>query len=380
MLNGIYKDKILFSMKKLIFRKFYTDISTFFLASILVVGLIVLTIQAVNYFDFVTEEGHGLKIYFYYSILNFPKIVQRIFPFIFFISVFYIILNYELKNEIFIFWINGVTKINFLNRLLSLSLIFVIIQLILGSYVSPKSKLEARNYLKNSKVDFFTSLIKEGKFINITKGLTIFIDRKDESGIFRDIFLEENKKGSTKMIYASSGRLVETESQKILKLFDGKVINFDNSRINIFEFDQINFSLQNLNTKSITVPKVQEIDTKILLSCFFDIENNKFDRFDCDEKLIKEVKIELIKRLYKPIYIPLIVLFSCFLILYSKNQKNYKTQINLVFMATFFLLVYSEVSTQYSAISPNLTILYLIIPIIIFIIGYLFFYRLVKNV
>ena len=336
MLNGIYKDKILFSMKKLIFRKFYTDISTFFLASILVVGLIVWTIQAVNYFDFVTEEGHGLKIYFYYSILNFPKIVQRIFPFIFFISVFYIILNYELKNEIFIFWINGVTKINFLNRLLSLSLIFVIIQLILGSYVSPKSKLEARNYLKNSKVDFFTSLIKEGKFINITKGLTIFIDRKDESGIFRDIFLEENKKGSTKMIYASSGRLVETESQKILKLFDGKVINFDNSRINIFEFDQINFSLQNLNTKSITVPKVQEIDTKILLSCFFDIENNKFDRFDCDEKLIKEVKIELIKRLYKPIYIPLIVLFSCFLILYSKNQKNYKTQINLVFMATFF--------------------------------------------
>jgi lipopolysaccharide export system permease protein len=58
-LNGIYKDKILFSMKKLIFRKFYTDISTFFLASILVVGLIVWTIQAVNYFDFVTEEGHG---------------------------------------------------------------------------------------------------------------------------------------------------------------------------------------------------------------------------------------------------------------------------------------------------------------------------------
>jgi len=379
-LNGIYKDKILFSMKKLIFRKFYTDISAFFLASILIVGLIVWTIQAVNYFDFVTEEGHGLKIYFYYSLLNFPKIVQRIFPFIFFISIFYIILNYELKNEIFIFWVNGVTKINFLNRLLSLSLIFMIIQLILGSYISPKSKLEARNYLKNSKVDFFTSLIKEGKFINITKGLTIFIDSKEENGSFKDIFLEENKKGSSKMIYASKGRLVETESQKILKLWDGKVINFENSRINLFEFEQINFSLQNLSTKTITVPKIQEIDTKILLSCFFDIENNKFDRFDCTERLVKEVKVELIKRLYKPLYIPLIVLFSCFLILYSKNQKNYKTQINLVFIATFFLLVYSEVSTQYSAISPNLTILYLVIPVIIFIIGYLFFYRLVKNV
>ena len=95
----------------------------------------------------------------------------------------------------------------------------MIIQLILGSYIAPKSKLEARNYLKNSKVDFFTSLIKEGKFINITKGLTIFIDRKEENGIFRDLFLEENKSGSTKMIYASSGRLVETESQKNSKTF-----------------------------------------------------------------------------------------------------------------------------------------------------------------
>ena len=89
-------------MKKLIFRKIYLDISGFFLAAILIVGLIVWTIQAVNYFDFVTEDGHGLKIYFYYSLLNFPKIIQRIFPFIFFFSVFYIISSYEFKNEIFL--------------------------------------------------------------------------------------------------------------------------------------------------------------------------------------------------------------------------------------------------------------------------------------
>ena len=142
-------------MKKLIIRKFYRDILIFFLVSLLLTGIIVWTIQAVNYFDFVTEDGHGLKIYFYYSILNFPKIIHRILPFIFFISVFYIIISYETKNEISIFWINGISKINFLNNMLLFSVIFMIFQIILGSYISPLSKLKARDYLKHSNVNFF---------------------------------------------------------------------------------------------------------------------------------------------------------------------------------------------------------------------------------
>ena len=31
----------------------------------LVVGIIVWTLQAVNYFDFVVQDGHGLKTYFF---------------------------------------------------------------------------------------------------------------------------------------------------------------------------------------------------------------------------------------------------------------------------------------------------------------------------
>ena len=43
-------------MKKLIFKKLYQDTFYFFLTSLLVMSLIVWTLQAVNYFDFVTED------------------------------------------------------------------------------------------------------------------------------------------------------------------------------------------------------------------------------------------------------------------------------------------------------------------------------------
>ena len=86
-------------MKKLIFRKFAKDTSIFFVIMCLTIGMIVWTIQAVNYFDFVTQDGHGLKTYFSYIILNFPKIIHRIIPFIFFISLFYIIIDYETTSD-----------------------------------------------------------------------------------------------------------------------------------------------------------------------------------------------------------------------------------------------------------------------------------------
>ena len=54
--------------KKLIFRKFFFDNTYFFLSAIFTLGIIVWVIQAVNFLDFVTEDGHGLGVYFKYSL------------------------------------------------------------------------------------------------------------------------------------------------------------------------------------------------------------------------------------------------------------------------------------------------------------------------
>ena len=367
-------------MKKLIFRKFYQDIIIFFFVSLLIVGLIVWTIQAVNYFDFVTEDGHGLKVYFYYSILNFPKIIDRIYIFIFFVANFYIIITYEAKNEIMIFWLNGIKKIKFVNKLLFFSCLIMMLQIILSGYIAPLSKLKARDYLKSSDMNFFTSLIKSGKFINVAKGLTIFINEKKQDGTFKDIFLEEIKKNDTKMIYASRGFIYDDDKFKVLKLFDGRVINLEKNKINLFDFEEINFSLNELNSKSITVPKIQEIDTKILLSCFFEIKNEKFLLFKCNKNIMNEVKTELIKRLFRPLYIPLIVLITCFLITISKNDKKYNYYVYFIFITNFLILVLSEISIKYAVISFSHMIYYFFAPVILFFIAYFLLYKFTKNV
>ncbi len=371
-------------MKKLIFRNFAKDTMSFFLIMCLTIGIIVWTLQAVNYFDFVSEDGHGLKTYFSYIILNFPKIIHRIIPFIFFISLFYILNHYEFKNELQIFWTFGITKIQFANKILLLSLFLTIFQIWFGSFLSPYSQLKGRELLKTSNMDFFTSLIKEGKFINVVDGLTIFINKKNNDGSFSNIFLDDSSKSISKMIYAKNGLIVDNEQVKIFELYNGQVINKDDKKINIFEFDQINFNLGNFTSSSILVPKVQEISSEYLLACSlgkwgqFNFTEHKV--FKCNQKIINEINQELFKRLYKPFYIPLIAILSCFLIIVPKSNYRYQRNRKIIFVVTFFVLIISEASLRYSTISSLATFLYLVIPILSFILVYGIFYRSVKNV
>ena len=123
-------------MKKLIFRKFIKDTFILFIIMCFSIGLIVWTIQAVNYFDFVTQDGHGFKTYFSFIIFNFPKIIHRIIPFVFFISLFYVLVSYESRNELSIFWFHGITKIGFANIIIFMSIVLTVIQICLGSFLS----------------------------------------------------------------------------------------------------------------------------------------------------------------------------------------------------------------------------------------------------
>jgi len=156
-------------MKKLLFAHFLKDTFFFFILMTLTLGLIVWVIQAVNYLDFITEDGHGFFVYFSYTFFNFPKIIHRILPFIFFVSLFYQINRYELKNELIVYWTAGVSKLQFIKVILSFSLFFMIFQIIMGSYISPKGQDKARNFIRNSNIDFFPSLFQEGKFIDVVE-------------------------------------------------------------------------------------------------------------------------------------------------------------------------------------------------------------------
>jgi lipopolysaccharide export system permease protein len=365
-------------MKKLIFKQFYFELIKNFITFLSVISIIVWTLQSVNYFDFVTNDGHGIKVYFSYAILNLPKIIHRLVPFVFFISLFYTILSYEKKNELDIFWLHGIKKSYFMNNIIKITIFLILAQILIGTFIVPKSQQMARQFLKYSSLEFFTTLIKAGKFLNVTKNLTIYIEKENENKSFENIFLED-KRENLKLIYAKKGLIVNEGNNKIFKLLDGNVIDNSNSKIKVFKFDQINFDLNEIKTKTITTPKIQEIDTYNLILCLYR-DKTLLDEFQCKKDIKPEINQQIFKRLLKPFYLFLIALTCSCLIIKSKFSNGYIKFRSILFLLGFLILLLSEVSVRYVSFSSMAIFFNILVPIIILSLIYMFFLKRINNV
>ena len=193
-------------MKKIIYRKLAKDCTIFFFLTIFTISIIIWVLQAVNYLDFVIDDGHGFFVYFNYTLLSFPKIFSRIYPFAIFLAFSYILLKYEEKNELLIFWNFGIKKIDFINFFIKLSLLFVSLSLLLNVVIAPLTQDKARSFLRTSDINFFESILKPKKFIDVFQNLTIYFDERDINGDFNNIFLNDKvNKNNRQTTFAKKG-------------------------------------------------------------------------------------------------------------------------------------------------------------------------------
>ena len=370
-------------MKKLIFRKFLLDALFGFLVLIFSFSIIVWVIQAVNYLDFVSEDGHGFKVYFLYTLFNFPKIFSKLFLISLFISLFYIILKFENDNELSIYWSVGISKINFINKVLKFSILLLIFQFSLTSYFYPKSQNMSKSFIRMSNIDFFPSLIKEKKFIDTLSSLTIYVDEQsDDRKQFKNILIKDQKKDNNEyqIIVASDGVIKTNNNINYLILKKGEIFsNSNNKDFSNFKFENFEFNLSNFDSKTMVVPKIQENKSSNIIKCYLNNSNinrkfyiNPDELRICNKDIKKEIIQEIFKRFYQPFFIPILCLIACIQIVNSKFNNNYVFYKIMIFIFGIIILFTSEILIKYTGNNLTQDIFILIFPIIIFLLIYLF--------
>ncbi len=375
-------------MEKIIFRKFFLDLLSFFLIVSLSLSLITWIIQSVNYLDLVSNDGHGFKIYFSFVLLNFPKIFSKVIIFSYFVSIFFVLQKYQSNNEILMFWTNGISKLKFINFIIKISILVTIVQILITFFVIPKTQDDARNFIRTSNIDFFTSLISEKKFIDTVKDFTIFIEDIDEKGKFKNIFLKDSiDKSNIQIITARNGEIIENETDKFLNLNFGQILDISRDNIGdakIIRFNNTLFNLSNFKTKSTTFPKIQELNSKILFTCvnnflFGNKENYFLPIFHCSESSsIKSIK-ELFNRSIKQIYIVALGALACILIFFNEKNSNYLMYKIILFMIGILLIISSEINSELLNLSILKNLIVVLIPLVFLTIIYLKIFNLNKK-
>ena len=372
-------------MKKIIFKNFLRETTEFFILSSCAVTLIVWVIQAVNYLEFVTEDGHSFKIYFLYTIYSLPKIFSKLLPFMFFFSIFFTLIKYEEQNQTLIFWTNGINKITFINVIISYSLLFLMLNSFFSLYVVPLSQDKARSFIRSSNIDYLPLLVKPKKFIDTVERLTIYSDVKYENTLENIIIKDSFSRSKSKIIFAKKGYFSETNGNNYLILSNGKILNINEGKTNSFDFYETQINLSKYTSKTTTTPKIQEVGTKNLFKCLLEKERqlftNKNKNFKCDNKLSFKNKIsqELLSRIFKPFYIPLLALIGGYLLIKSKNSQNFTNYKFKVFATGITAISFSEISTKFYSANINESILIIMMPFIFFFLFYIFFMKKINT-
>ncbi len=372
-------------MKKIIFRKLSLDCISFFLLSLFSISIIIWVLQAVNYLDFITEDGHGFFVYLKYTLLSFPKILGRIFPFAIFFSITYILLKYEDKNELVIFWNYGIHKIIFVNFFIKLSILFLVFNLILNSVIVPTALNKSRSYIRTSNLDFFESMLKPRKFIDMVKNLTIFFDEKKANGDLKNIFLKnKSKDGGYQITFAKIGKFEMRGSKKVLVLYDGKTLDGNNETLSEFKFQKTDFNISYMGENLISVQKTQENSTKQLVKCASILQKKKLTSenyrkiylfTNCKFENLENIYKELYRRLILPFYIIILFMIPLLIITKSKEEESFKFHKFKVIIFGILFIVFMEASSIFikSDLADNYLII--ILPLLFYILFHFYLVR-----
>ena len=367
-------------MKKILFRKLLIDYLSFFLITLLGSSIVVWVFQAVNYLDIMIEDGRDYTIYINYSLLNFPKILSRLYPFVLFFSIFHITSKFEYNNELLILWNFGVNKIELINFIFRFSLILMIVQITLSSLIIPKSQDLARSFLRTSTVNFFGNFIKPQRFNDTIKNMTIYTEKKDNEGNLYNLYLKKQiGKNNFQLTYAKKGIFKEFNKIPVLVLYDGATITGKNDKITNFSFSKSNFPLNTFKSNSTTYKKTQELSSFQLFQCLIFLQNTKKTKENtienCSKKNLHNIYKELYKRFLIPFYIPLLVLIPFLITLSSKENSNYSKLKTTTFMIGIVFIVISETTIKLISATYLKNIIISLMPFLFLIFLYVIFIK-----
>ena len=85
--------------------------------------------------------------------------------------------------------------------------------------VNPSILNHSRSLIKSSDINFVTGTIKSNQFNDTVKGLTIFVEEKNDNGVFKNIFIRDESK-----ILKSIDNVDSTENITIIAK-RGRVVN-----------------------------------------------------------------------------------------------------------------------------------------------------------
>lgn len=256
--------------------------------------------QILRELDVVTAKGQTIWVFFILTILAMPTIIQVIAPIAFLIAVIFTLNALNADSELPVMSAAGASRVVVGRPVLVFAIILFLATAFLHHVVTPASRVTLRDLISRVRADIIATVVKDGGFRRVEKGLTIHIREKAPDGSFRGIFVSDERNKTESLQYlAETGLLVDRGSSAFLVMQKGDLIRETkpSGSTNIVRFETYAFDLSQFTAGDIK-PNYKPRDRSTIYLLQPDADDPVY------QQRPEKFAAELHNRITAPFYVP----------------------------------------------------------------------------
>ena len=374
-------------LKNKIYNYIFNEVIKTFFIVLFAFTVIAWAARAVNFLDLIVDNGVSFKTYMLYTGFQLSNILTKFVPVSFLLALTLSIIKLKKNNELLILWLTGIKKYKIINFFFFLSVLILIFQFTLGTFITPYLLQKSRILISSTSVQILSTVIKSNTFSDSFEGTTIYTEKKTSRNELEKITiidysknfqsLSSNPEKTSEVIIVANTGLID-RTKLFLKNGTIQTKTSDNQLENI-SFESLELPLDSLSTRTIKKLKLQEISTKTLFKCLNNGDLN--EEIACPRNNIsKNVTETLSRRMGMPLYIPFVSLIMSFLLISNLRKTKFVIYKNyFYFFISFMILVTAEVMVRFTGFTETNLLLYIFFPMIMCPIIYMYLLKQFKK-
>lgn len=180
--------------------------------------------QSLQRIEIIVEYGQGFWTFLYLSLLIIPSLLAVIIPFALFGAIIYALYRLHSDSEIAVMFAAGVSRWRLSAPLLFITFIAAFATFYVNVDLMPRSYRVLKQNVAEIRADFANSLIRSGEFVNVSDGLTVYVEEARGEGQYVGLLINDYRNGENRETYmAQRAVLQDTDAGTMLLLKNGNI-------------------------------------------------------------------------------------------------------------------------------------------------------------
>lgn len=200
--------------------------------------------QSLSTLDVIVERGQSAWVLLKVTVFALPRLISIILPVAVFVGGLIALNRLQADNELVVCQAGGMTRWRLFSPAMKLAALLSFIVLFLNLWVQPVLYRAMHEELWKARTQAAAVFVKEGQFVQAGDNLTVYVQRIEQNGLLKNVFIHIQEPRGATAYTAQEGRIVSNDGTPTLVMRRGSSQEFSKDGVlNYLSFDDYVFDL-----------------------------------------------------------------------------------------------------------------------------------------